>query len=310
MRELLLRIRLPLLFAALVLLTVISMVADRRALSEDPRAGREHSWFSGLLMEIAVPVQKALTLPVRAATDLVRSYVALVDVREENEALRDRVARLEEENTQFREALVASGHLRRIVEMREGFETPLLPSQVVGQDVSPWFRSVLLDRGRSHDVRTGMPLVTDRGLVGLVTATSPHASRGMLLLDRQSAVDGIVQRSRARGIVRGTSSDRLEFVFVVRGDDVQVGDEVITSGAGGVHPKGLRIGEVVEVQTDEAQLIHTAMLQPAVDFGRLEQVFVMLHRAPTMGLLYGGYGDLSEAEMASDDSRGRPEARP
>src|SRR5690606_41025067 len=89
------------------------------------------------------------------------------------------------------------------------FEVPMRPSQVVGQDVSPWFRSVLLDRGRSDGVRAGMPVVTEPGVVGLVTATAHHASRTLLLLDAQRAVDAIVQRSRARGIVRGNGSEQL-----------------------------------------------------------------------------------------------------
>jgi rod shape-determining protein MreC len=302
MREILARLRLPLLFATLLVLTLASMVADRRALEG---GGREHSWWTGVLLEIAVPIQKLLTLPIEMTSGAWSRYVALVDLKAENEHLRERLTRLEEQNLQFREALVASGNLNRIVEMREGFEVPLLPSAVVGQDVSPWFRSVLLDRGGSHEVRSGMPVVTDRGLVGLVTATSPRAARAMLMLDRQSAVDGIVQRSRARGIVRGRGTGRLEFVLVVRGDDVQVGDVVITSGLGGVHPKGLRIGEVTEVNTDETELLHTATLRPAVDFGRLEQVFVMLHRGPTMRLLYEGEGDhqLEEEEEPTGGPR-------
>ena len=141
--------------------------------------------------------------------------------------------------------------------------------------------------GREHGLRSGMPVITDLGVVGLITATSGHAGRSMLLLDRQSVIDGIVQRSRARGIVRGQGTDRLEFEFVVGGEDVEVGDVVISSGLGAVYPKGLRIGEVVEVIESDYGLTQKALLRPAVDFGRLEQVFVMLWRAPTMHLLYG-----------------------
>jgi rod shape-determining protein MreC len=288
MREFLLRLRLPILFAALLLLTSISMVVDRRTLAD---GGTDHSWFGGALLEVAAAVQEALLFPVRLVGDGVSRYVALVNLRAENESLRERVAALEERSLQYVEALVASGNLERIAAMREGFEVPLLPSEVVGHDVSPFFRSVLLDRGRGDGVRAGMPVVTDRGLVGLVTATSPGAARIMLLLDRQSAVDGMDQRSRARGIVRGNGRGRLEFVFVVRGDDVEVGDVIITSGVGGVHPKGIRLGRVAEIHADESSLLHSATLQPAVDFGRLEQVFVMLERGPTMDLLYEGDGD-------------------
>jgi rod shape-determining protein MreC len=175
-----------------------------------------------------------------------------------------------------------------------------MPAQVVGQDVSGWFQSALLDRGQASQVRSGMPVVNDSGLVGLVTATTPGAARTMMLVDRRSAADGIVQRSRARGMVQGTGSDHLQFVFMVRGDDVREGDLVITSGVGGVYPKGLRIGTVTSVQADRNQLLHTADVRPVVDFGRIEQVFVMLQRGPTMDLLYAGDGD--EPEESEEDS--------
>ena len=288
MRDFLRRIRLPLVFAALLLLTTTLMVVDRRTMLE---GGSDHSWFSGVLIEIATPIQKLIRWPVDLLGEAWTDYIALGELRRDYERLRSRVAVLEEENLQFREALVASGNLERIVQMRENFEVPLLPSEVVGQDVFPWFRSILLDRGRSHEVLSGMPVVSDHGVVGLVTATSPHASRAMMLLDRQSAVDAIVQRSRARGIVRGRGTGELEFVFMVRGDDVQPNDVVITSGVGGVYPKGLRIGTITAVQTEEARLLHTGSVQPSVDFGRLEQVFIMLQRGPTMDLLYAGEGD-------------------
>jgi rod shape-determining protein MreC len=296
MRELLIRLRVPILLAVVVLVAAATMLSDRRA----QRRGDDRGGWSSALLEIAAPVQKALELPLSVARHAFSRYVALVDLGRENERLAQRIAELEEENLQYREALVESGHLQRIVEMRGEFETPMRPAQVVGQDVSPWFRSVLLDRGRSRDVRSGMPVVTDRGVVGLVTATTPHAARAMLLLDRESAIDAVVQRSRARGIVRGTGTQELEFVFVVRGDDVQVGDEVITSGVGGAYPKGLRIGMVRRVAADEELLLHTARVEPAVDFGRLEQVFVMLRRGPTMDLLYSGDGEVPALASAED----------
>lgn len=289
MSEFLRRIRLPLLFAALLLGTLALMLGDRS------KAGEDRHWATRALLEAAAPVQKAITKPVHFVRDTWQRYVALVDLQAENEALRAELAQLEEENLQYREALVASGQLRRIAEMRRDFEVPLLPADVVGQDASPWFRSLLLDRGRSAEVRSGMPVMVDQGVVGLVSATSLHAARAMMILDRRSAVDAMIQRSRARGLVRGLGTGELDFEFMVRGDDVVEGDEVITSGVGGVYPKGLRIGTVRSVNADRSELLHTARVEPSVDFGRLEQVFVMLRRGPTMELLFGGGdGDLPE----------------
>lgn len=261
---------------------LVSMVVDRHG------AGRGHelSWWSGAVLDLAVPVQKMVATPIDFARGTLRDYVALLGVRDENEKLRGRLAEVEEENLQLREALVASGRLARIAEMRDDFEVPMLPAELVGLDVSAWFRSGLIDRGRQHGVLSGMPVINEQGLVGLVTATSHAAAKVMLLIDRQSAVDAVVQRSRSRGIVRGAHGDDLLFEFVVRDGDVQAGDVLVTSGLGGVYPKGLRIGEVSSVSEADSKMLRTASVRPAVDFGRLEQVFVMLRRGPTMELLY------------------------
>jgi rod shape-determining protein MreC len=290
------RIAIALAVAALAGTALVSMVVDRRSAER----GRELSWWSGLVLDLAVPVQKMVATPIDFARSALRDYVAVLDVREENESLRGRVAAIEEENLQLREALVASGRLARIAEMREDFEVPMLPAELVGLDVSAWFRSGLVDRGRQHGVFSGMPVINEQGLVGLVTATSSRAAKLMLLIDRQSAVDAVVQRSRSRGIVRGAQGDDLLFEFVVRDGDVQAGDVLVTSGLGGVYPKGLRIGEVTAVSDSDSKMLRTASVRPAVDFGRLEQVFVMLRRGPTMELLY------STEEGDSADAPERP----
>jgi rod shape-determining protein MreC len=284
MREFLRRLGVPLLFVGLVLLCLVSMSVDRRDLRE---GGRDLPWWSGAVLDIAVPIQKGVTTPVEVVRRVFRDYVALLDLRAENQRLHEELVRLGEENLQLQEALVASERLQAIAGMRTEFETPMLPSEIVGLDVSPWFRSVLLDRGRGNGVRPGMPVITDEGVVGLVTATSQRASKAMLLLDAQSAIDCVVQRSRARGIAKGQGTGGLEFEFVVRGADVQQGDVVITSGIGGTYPKGLRVGTVESLSSPDASLVQKATLRPAVDLSRLEQVFVLFWRSPTLEILYG-----------------------
>jgi len=280
------------LVVGLLAFAVVAMVVDRRSAPGGPE--RELSGWAGAILDIAAPVQKMIAFPFDLTRNAWRHYVSLLDASDTAEGLRARLAAVEEENLQLREALIASGRLARIAEIRADFEVPMLPAQLVGVDPSPWFRSVLVDRGREHGVRSGMPIISEQGLVGLVTATSMRAAKAMLVLDRQSAVDGIVQRSRSRGIVRGRGTSEIDFEFVTRGSDVRIGDVVISSGLDGVYPKGIRIAEVVSVSDPGSALLQTAKLVPAVDFGRLEQVFVMLRRGPTMELLYAGEqeGDL------------------
>jgi rod shape-determining protein MreC len=287
MPELSSRVRLVLLVGALVALATASMVADRRARRA---AGGDLPAWAAPLLDVAVPVQRAMALPVDALREVWADYLALVGVRQENAGLRQELARLREENLQLREALVASGRLARIAEMRDEFEVPMLPAELVASDLSPWFRSVLLDRGRADGVRSGMPVVSEEGLVGLVTATAQGAARAMLLLDRQAAIDATLQRSRTRGTLRGQGSGELDFEFVARDADVRVGDVVISSGLDGVYPKGLRLGRVEALEPAGTNLLGRARVAPAVDFGRLEQAFVMLRRGPAMELLYRSEG--------------------
>lgn len=290
------RLGAPIALVGLILLATLAMVGD----SHDPRSRRQAlPWWQGWVLDVIAPIQSLVSAPVLAVQEVWQGYLNLVDVRKENVGLLERVAALEETNLQYREALVASGHLQRIAAMRQNFEVPMLPAQIVGVDVSLWFRSVVIDRGTKHGVNSGNPLITNGGVVGLVTAASGRASRVMLLLDRQSAVDGVVQRSRARGTVRGTGTGMLEFEFEARVGDVRPGDVVITSGLDAVYPKGLRIGKVGELIDPGGDLIQKAVVQPAVDFGRLEQVFVIFHRGPMMDLLYGD-ADMQDGENKSE----------
>jgi len=281
--DLLKRLAAPLAVVGVILLAIVSMVSDRRALAD---GGRELPWWQATLLEVTAPIERVVSAPIDGVRSFYESYVDLIGVRAENRRLTRRIAEVESENLQFREALVASGHLGRVASMRDEVEIPMLPAEIVGLDVAPWFRSVLVDRGADHGVEPGQPVITHEGVVGVVTATSGHAAKTMLLLDRQSAVDALVQRSRARGVVRGVGRDRLEFEFVVRGADVVEGDEVVTSSLGGIYPKGLRLGRVTELRDAGGRLTRIAVIEPAVDLGQLEQVFVMLRRGPQMDLLY------------------------
>jgi rod shape-determining protein MreC len=118
--------------------------------------------------------------------------------------------------------------------------------------------------------------VTSLGVVGQIVDASHHQSRLMLIIDRNSAVDALVQRTRARGIVKGTSGDECYLDYVLYEDDVRVGDQVISSGFDGVYPKGLLIGTVTAVNFQGADVFKEVKIAPAVDFDKIEEVLIIL----------------------------------
>jgi rod shape-determining protein MreC len=268
--ELLRRFRYPLSYFVLASLCALAM-ASRHAPTELGFAPR-------LVLNLTLPLERMVTLPVAELRGVWSDYVALVSVREDNERLRGRLSRLEEENHQYREAILSSERFQKLSGFRAQREIPMVPANVVHQDLSPWFQSLVIDQGAAAGIRPGMPVITDSGVVGLVSGTTPSASKVLLVIDPQSRVDAYVERTRARGTVRGTAQRDCDFDYVLREENLEQGDLLLTSGLGSVYPKGLVVGRVQSVDRKTSGLFLGAKIAPAVDFSRLEEVFVILEQ--------------------------------
>jgi rod shape-determining protein MreC len=266
--DLLRRFRYPLTYLLLASLCVVAMASR-----QGPAA---LGLGSRVVLTLTLPLEQMVTLPVREARRIWSDYLALVGVREENDRLLERIERLEEENLQYREAIVSSERFQRLAGFRARRDVPMVPANVVAQDLSPWFRSVIIDQGAVSGIRPGMPVITDSGVVGVVGGTTPSESKVLLVIDPQSRVDAYVQRSRARGSVRGGAGGSVAFEHVLREEDVRKGDQLLTSGLGAVYPKGLVVGFVERVERKSYGLFQFAAIRPAVDFRKLEEVFVIL----------------------------------
>jgi len=151
-------------------------------------------------------------------------------------------------------------------------------AEVVGVDANPYLRYITINVGAQQGVKVGMPVVSSgAALVGRVSQVGPRTAKVQLINDADSAVAALVQRTRVTGLVRGQADGTLRMEYVPQGDEdeVQVGDIVLTSGLGGVLPKGLVIGQVAEVTEAPYELFEPVLVRPAVDFGRLELVLVI-----------------------------------
>lgn len=157
-------------------------------------------------------------------------------------------------------------------------------ARVTGQDPSNLVRYIIVDQGDAEGVRTGMPVVTPQGLVGRVTATGAHWAKVLLITDPSSSVNGVVESTRATGIVQGESgnfvSNDLIIKYVPQGEAIKGGDLILSSGMGGNFPKRLVIGQVTEVRKHDNELFQEATIKPAVDFARLEFVLILKKFTP------------------------------
>ncbi len=149
-----------------------------------------------------------------------------------------------------------------------------VPAQVIAEDSTSWFRTIVIDKGLDQGVAEGMAVVVPEGVVGRVIRSSAGESRVLLVTDASSAAAALVQRTRTRGVCRG-QGERLALEFALRQEDIRVEDRIITSGMGGVFPKGLLIGRVSSVERGQYGLFQGVVVEPVVDFSRLEEVLVL-----------------------------------
>lgn len=232
--------------------------------------------FGRFAIALIAPFQEIVIHSIRFSKDVWRHYFRLVSVAKENDRLNKALALATEKEKKREEYRLSSIRLRRLLNFQKSMQEVMLPAEVIGRDTSNLFRAVIIDKGRSDGIKKGLPVVVPEGIVGQVVEVSHHYAKVMLIIDRYSAVDVLIQRNRARGIVKGESSGRCFLEYVLRKYEIKIGDNVISSGLDGVFPKGQRFGGVVEVLTTGTDIFQKIYVTPYVDFQKIEEVMVIL----------------------------------
>jgi rod shape-determining protein MreC len=264
------------LFIFITLLLLFALVL--MSLRAKQRQGVE--FFDALLMEICSPLQKASTLIIKTIQGTFQKYVFLVDLERENRMLKQKIAELQEENNRTKEMKLAMDRLKQLLQFREEYSLSMIGAEVIGQDPSSWFKSVTIDKGERDGVKKGMAVISAAGVIGQILKTAPHYATVLLLTDYNSAIDSIVQRTRAKAIVEGKGENRCQLKYLLRTEEVAVGDAVVTSGLAGNFPKGLMVGEIKNVDKKGHGVFQYAELVPSVDLTKLEEVFVVMQPIP------------------------------
>ncbi len=203
-------------------------------------------------------------------------YLALRQVRAENEALRTEVGALQVALQQQRVAAERAESLRALLEFRARTPLATTGADVIGTGASPEFRTITIDKGTRDGLAANLAVVAPAGVVGRITQPSARAALVQLLIDRNAAAGALIERTRVQGVVVGVGDGTLRMDFVATTGDVKAGDLVVTSGIDGLYPKGFAIGTVERVDRGDG-LYHVIAVTPAVDVSRLEEVLVVLN---------------------------------
>jgi len=230
------------------------------------------------VLNLMSPVNSVIAGINRGIAGIWNDYLDLLEVRKENKLLRHNIKVLNERLINGNEALLANERLKKLLDMKNLLQIPSLAASVIGEDTSPWFKTIMINRGEADGLREGMPVVAADGIIGLLVKVVAGSSRVLIITDHASGVAGIIQRSRARGVVKGKGDGTCSLEFSLASEDVKVGDTVITSGIGGIFPKGLKIGEVSMVKKGEYGIFQTVEVRPSVNLARIEDVLILLQQ--------------------------------
>lgn len=228
-----------------------------------------------VIVEITAPFQKLIKRTINFTKDFWLNYFSLIDVRHENSSLKQEINSFRRENSRYKELLATHERLRKLLQFKEVIRRPVVAAQVIGLDPTGWFKSIIIDKGKRAGLKWDMPVVNASGVVGRIVSVSIDYAKVLLIIDQNSAVDCLTQQSRDRGMVKGLSTDVCKMDYMAKSSDAVVGDMVITSGLGGIFPKGLPVGKISRVKEVSGELFKEIKVTPSVDFSKLEEVLVI-----------------------------------
>jgi rod shape-determining protein MreC len=241
--------------------------------SQVPGSNRDQSLLETLSLRAVAPFARVVSAGGRGLAGVRQSLRSRKQLQQENQELRGRLGFLEEERVRF------FGLERRLERLDEAVlyeppvSGPVRAADVVHVDYGSWYQTLILYAGKGG-ARRQQPVVTSEGLLGRVVVVAGPFAKVQLITDRAASVGAMVERTRRQGVARGGREGMLEMDFVPLQADVVVGDRIVTAGIDGIFPRGLPVGRVTAVAPGN-ELFHRIRVQPAVDFGRLDQVYLL-----------------------------------
>ncbi len=257
------------------LLLLVLLTLNLILMSSRVRGSGRGPLLEDAILGVASPILKAASWIAGGTADAWQSYVDLRGVARENARLHEEVARLAPKANEAEEARRELERLRQLLDLRGEVEARTLAARVVALGSLGGARTLDLDRGRRDGLQVNQPVITPRGVVGRVIEAAPGIGKVQLILDPNSAVAALVQRTRVQGMVVGEGDRGCRLDYVSELANVEVGDVVVTSGLDEIYPKGYLIGVVSAIEEGEG-LTKIVKVRPEVDFRRLEEVLVVL----------------------------------
>ncbi len=253
---------------------IIFILANFTILTISSKGQLPENSFERFTIALIAPFQMMVSRTIGFTEQVWENYFSLVEASKENSLLKNKLALTMKMQNRCRELELENKRLRKFFNFQASSGDSFFVAGVIGRDPSPWFKTIMIDKGSVNGLSRGLPVLVAEGIVGQIVSVSKNYSRVLLITDRSSAIDALVQNSRIRGIFKGNNTETCVFKYVLRKDDINMGDIIVSSGLDGVFPKGLRIGTVLAVHKSNSQLFQKVMIKTFVNFDTLEEVLV------------------------------------
>jgi len=260
----------PLIFLACIVLASLLLI------TVSIRYGKENLFFESVIVRIFSPAQSLITQVRTSISDLLDHYFFLTEVSRENDRLLKEVGQLARRNSYLLGIVKQQERIKQLQRANKNGKVKSLAALVIGRDPTQWSKMIFIDKGIDDGIRGNVAVVTDAGIVGHIIHSTATTSKVLLITDSRSAVDSLFQKTRVPGVSTGTGEGLCEIKFVPIDAELKVGDKVISSGLGGVFPKGWAVGTVLRTVKRKQELFQDVVVAPSVDLSRLEDVLVLL----------------------------------
>ena len=260
----------------LVLAVLVLLLLNIAALTVSSSRTQSSGGAAQLALHLVAPFQKGVSASLSWMRSVWYGYFYLVTAAEENVVLRRDVAVLRGELNAMKELSLLNERMRALLSYKEEKSVATVAAEVTGKDASPWFRTLIIDKGATDGVSKGQAVVVPDGIVGQVVEVSAHYAKVLLVTDRNSSVDALVQETRARGVLKGGAEKGCTFAYANRNDAIEAGHRIVSSGLDGVYPKGFMLGTVDAVSRQSSGIFQDVVVMPSVNFEKLEEVLVIL----------------------------------
>jgi len=258
--------------AIVILVIVFSVIL----LTLSMRMSSDTGFVRKFILDVAAPIERLIRMPLDKTITVWNRYLFLVGLGEENRRLKRDNDQLKNQLLRYQEGYLEGMRLQKLLTLKEQTNYASTTARVIGIDQKSLIKTILINRGTSHGIRNGLPVMNDQGVIGRIIETSWHVSRVLLISDGNSNIDALVQGTRVQGMLQGSGTMRCVLKYVAKTEDVKAGDLVVSSGMAEVFPKGVLLGTVIRADKKDPGLFQRIEVIPAVDFTRLEEVLVLM----------------------------------